>query len=626
MFLVAVGFWNFLGAGVFGFLVNLPVVSYYEIGTALTANHAHAAMMGVYGMLAIGLALFCLRYLIPEERWPDKFAKLSFWCCNIGLAWMCFATLLPLGSRSCTSQSVTAYFAARQLDFISNPSNSLIEWMRLPGDVVFIVGGALPFLWICWLGVRYRVSNQVMEEPGDVLFTEIGEAVAAGAGDRSVTVSPEVMLFTGYAVFLLGRGGRPGPARAAQPRPIGPLPHGRVPLPPPARRVGVPPGPDALAGGVRRSTAPDALPRQAVGLQRLPGQGGLHQLAARPRDQPPDRAVAALRGRPVPPRHRPGARRPRGPLVDRDDAPAPSARDLAVAVMPLAASALLAHRFTDQLPPDAFRVSPADRSDGAARHTARTHHMGLRPEERTVTDLGQVILALAVLVARAGRNALVSIRVLREYQRGVVFRLDRLRPIAGPGLVSLAPFVDRLIRVDLRTVTLTIPPQEIITRDNVPARVNAVAYFRVVEPGLAITEVEAYPVATSQIAQTTLRSVFGRAELDTLLSERDELNDSLRRIIDEQTEPWGIKVTTVEIKDVEIPEAMQRAMARQPRPSENDGPRSSRLKASSRPPRSSSTRPRSSVATPPPCNCATSRPSSSSAARNPPSSSPCPST
>jgi len=170
------------------------------------------------------------------------------------------------------------------------------------------------------------------------------------------------------------------------------------------------------------------------------------------------------------------------------------------------------------------------------------------------------LVALSVAVAVGG--LLLSTRVLREYERGVLFRLGRLRPIAGPGLVFLLPFVDRMIRVDLRTVTLTIPPQEVITRDNVPARVNAVAYFRVVEPILAITEVEAYPVATSQIAQTTLRSVLGRAELDTLLSERDELNDSLRRIIDEQTEPWGIKVTTVEIKDVEIPEAMQRAMAR----------------------------------------------------------------
>jgi len=181
MFLVAVGFWNFLGAGVFGFLVNLPVVSYYEIGTALTANHAHAAMMGVYGMLAIGLALFCLRYLVPEERWPDRLAKLSFWSCNIGLAWMCFATLLPLGVLQLHKSVADGYFAARQLEFITNPSNQLIEWMRLPGDVVFILGGALPFLWICWLGVRYRVANRVMEEPADVLFTEVRPMITSGA-------------------------------------------------------------------------------------------------------------------------------------------------------------------------------------------------------------------------------------------------------------------------------------------------------------------------------------------------------------------------------------------------------------------------------------------------------------
>jgi regulator of protease activity HflC (stomatin/prohibitin superfamily) len=175
-------------------------------------------------------------------------------------------------------------------------------------------------------------------------------------------------------------------------------------------------------------------------------------------------------------------------------------------------------------------------------------------------------LAVVVVAVVAGFVALfllANLRVLREYQRAVVFRLGRLRPLAGPGLVALIPLVDRMVRVDLRTVTLTIPPQEVITRDNVPARVNAVAYFRVVDPLLAITEVEAYPVATSQIAQTTLRSILGRADLDSLLAEREQLNESLRQIIDEQTEPWGIKVTTVEIKDVEIPEAMQRAMARQ---------------------------------------------------------------
>jgi regulator of protease activity HflC (stomatin/prohibitin superfamily) len=168
-----------------------------------------------------------------------------------------------------------------------------------------------------------------------------------------------------------------------------------------------------------------------------------------------------------------------------------------------------------------------------------------------------------ILLAAAVAVTVASLRVLREYQRAVVFRLGRLLPLRGPGPIWLVPLAERMVRVDLRTVTLTIPPQELISRDNVPVRVNAVSYFRVVDPLKAITEVENYPIATSQIAQTTLRSVLGRADLDTLLAERERLNDDLRKIIDEQTEPWGIKVTTVEIKDVEIPEPMQRAIARQ---------------------------------------------------------------
>jgi regulator of protease activity HflC (stomatin/prohibitin superfamily) len=173
-----------------------------------------------------------------------------------------------------------------------------------------------------------------------------------------------------------------------------------------------------------------------------------------------------------------------------------------------------------------------------------------------------VVVAAIAAVALAA-VALASLRVLREYERAVVFRLGRLRPLRGPGLVALVPLVDRMVRVDLRIVTLTIPPQEIITRDNVPARVAAVCYFRVVDAAAAVTQIEAFAPATSQIAQTTLRSVLGRADLDQLLAERERLNEDLQRIIDDQTEPWGIKVTTVEIKDVEIPEAMQRAMARQ---------------------------------------------------------------
>ena len=156
-----------------------------------------------------------------------------------------------------------------------------------------------------------------------------------------------------------------------------------------------------------------------------------------------------------------------------------------------------------------------------------------------------------------------AIRVLREYERGVIFRLGRLVALKGPGLILLIPVIDRMVRVDLRTVTLNVPPQEVITRDNVPSRVNAVAYFKVVDPNRAITEVENFLVATSQIAQTAMRSVLGKAELDQLLSERERLNTDLQKIIDEQTEPWGVKVSTVEIKDVEIPEQMQRAMARQ---------------------------------------------------------------
>lgn len=175
MFLVAVGFWNFLGAGVFGFLINLPIVSYYEIGTALTANHGHAAMMGVYGMLALGLALFCLRYLIPANRWPERWAKISFWSTNIGLAWMCFATLLPLGIAQLYKSVNDGYFEARQLKFLTSSSNTAIEWLRFPGDLVFIFGGAVPALFIAFLGVRYTVKRAVPDKPEDALFTELVE-------------------------------------------------------------------------------------------------------------------------------------------------------------------------------------------------------------------------------------------------------------------------------------------------------------------------------------------------------------------------------------------------------------------------------------------------------------------
>jgi regulator of protease activity HflC (stomatin/prohibitin superfamily) len=157
-----------------------------------------------------------------------------------------------------------------------------------------------------------------------------------------------------------------------------------------------------------------------------------------------------------------------------------------------------------------------------------------------------------------------AIKVAREYERGIVFRLGRLLPQPkGPGLFLLIPIVDRMVKVDLRTITLNIPPQEVITKDNVPVRVNAVAYFRIVEPKSAIVQVENFMVATSQIAQTTLRSVLGQHVLDELLSEREKINAILQEIIDDATSPWGIKVSIVEVKDVEIPSGMQRAMARQ---------------------------------------------------------------
>src|SRR6476660_1767324 len=158
---------------------------------------------------------------------------------------------------------------------------------------------------------------------------------------------------------------------------------------------------------------------------------------------------------------------------------------------------------------------------------------------------------------------MLFIRILREYERGVVFRLGRLLDPKGPGVAFLIPIVDRIVKVDLRTITLNIPPQEVITKDNVPARVNAVAYFRIVDPKAAIVQVENFIVATSQIAQTTLRSVLGQHVLDELLSEREKINAILQGIIDEATAPWGIKVSVVEVKDVEIPTGMQRAMARQ---------------------------------------------------------------
>ena len=186
MFLMAVGFWNFLGAGVFGFLVNLPIVSYYEIGTALTANHAHASMMGVYGFMALALGMFALRYLVPADKWPEKLAKTSFWSLNIGLAWMCFATLLPLGILQLRYSVSTGYFEARQLTYVTNSVNTIIEWGRMPGDLIFILGGVLPYLYIAFLGLRnWRRGRTVDTFAEDALYEEIKGGRKAWRGERA---------------------------------------------------------------------------------------------------------------------------------------------------------------------------------------------------------------------------------------------------------------------------------------------------------------------------------------------------------------------------------------------------------------------------------------------------------
>src|SRR5678809_1588247 len=171
--------------------------------------------------------------------------------------------------------------------------------------------------------------------------------------------------------------------------------------------------------------------------------------------------------------------------------------------------------------------------------------------------MSAALIIIAILLLLLVLFLFAAIKVAREYERGIVFRLGRLLPAPkGPGMFLLIPVVDRMVKVDLRTITLTIPPQEVITKDNVPVRVNAVAYFRIIDPEKAIVQVENFMVATSQISQTTLRSVLGQHVLDELLSERDKINAILQEIIDEATSPWGIKVSIVEVKDVEIPSGM----------------------------------------------------------------------
>ena len=179
-------------------------------------------------------------------------------------------------------------------------------------------------------------------------------------------------------------------------------------------------------------------------------------------------------------------------------------------------------------------------------------------------SIGFGFIAFLVVIVVAAYILVSAIKIVKEYERGVIFRLGRVRGgPKGPGLFLLYPLADNMVKIDLRTVTMDVPPQDVITRDNVPARVNAVIYFRVVDPNKSVLEVENHVLATSQISQTTLRSVLGQKDLDDLLTNREAINDELQRIIDEQTDPWGVKVSVVEVKDVEIPQQMQRAMARQ---------------------------------------------------------------
>ena len=176
-----------------------------------------------------------------------------------------------------------------------------------------------------------------------------------------------------------------------------------------------------------------------------------------------------------------------------------------------------------------------------------------------VVNLTLVVLAVMLLVTLIRS----SVKIVTEYERGVIFRLGRVQGPKGPGLFFIIPFIDQMVKVDLRVVTLDVPTQEAITRDNVTVKVNAVCYFRVMDPVAAVVNIANYLLATGQIAQTTLRSVMGQSELDELLSQRDQINRQLQQIIDEQTEPWGIKVSVVELKDLDLPQSMQRAMARQ---------------------------------------------------------------
>ena len=651
MFLVAVGFWNFVGAGVFGFLINLPIVSYYQIGTALTANHAHGAMMGVYGMLAVGLALFALRYIIPPQRWPDKLAKLSFWSLNIGLAWMVFVTLLPLGVLQLWHSVNEGYFEARTLGYITSPATPSSNGCGCP-VTRFILGGCCRSCGSPASASATASGRPTYEMPPETLFVEEhaeaqedrtgGSRLRAAAryasdrlaadddadwgGDRVTRGSASQTWLARLRLALVGV--RTSSTRWPAARRVrgGASPFGCLRLPRGPRRLAVPAGPVAVAAVVRPRQPGDALPRQPVGLQRLPGQEHLHDLA-------PGREVSARWTWPA----SEAARFHRGiacavvlglvwPL-GHALAPAVPRRSCSWLAWCSAAGELPLWSHLRRSPGRSPRCGVAVLDEDVAERTrlppppSGAAPLRLRPT-RTAADgdwsswppssPSAVALALASLGSSRSTSA--------AWPSG----WGGCAPL-GPGLRLVLPGLDKLVRVDLRMVTLTIPPQEVITRDNVPARVNAVVLFRVIDPAKSVMAVENHAVATSQIAQTTLRSVVGRADLDTLLAHRADLNEDLAASIAAQTEPWGVKVEVVEIKDVEIPEAMQRAMAR-----EAEAERERRAKVISAHGELQASAELRDAARPsaralPASSCATCRPCSSSApTRTPPSCSPSP--
>ena len=524
MFLVAVGFWNFLGAGVFGFLINLPIVS--------LLRDRHAADLEPRPRRDDGRLRDArrraghVRVALPDPRGQvaEKLARISFWSLNIGLAWMVFVTLLPLGVLQLYASVNEGYFEARSLGYLTNPANRLLEWGRMPAT------------WSSSSGVACRSCGS----PG------------RGCGTRGAVRRPTNCPRTCCS------------SRSSRPRrtPRGRDDRGRVD----ERTAGL--GYSVFLLAVAYGF--DVMARRVAVRARQWRTGSFryhpdHDAWICPQDQwlwptsyDPEQRIMRYRGKPsvcnacpvksgctTSPHGREVTREidpwphseagrfhrgiaclvaligvflPLGMLVSR-----PSPTDLLVllatiAVAALASVPLARHLWrTPRLPgthPAAGRGRAARRETGSPRAGAPRGTGRIQGVVMAASIVGRVVLGLIVLLGGA------SVRVIQEYERGVVFRLGRLRPAAGRACAGSVPGFERLVRVDLRVVTLTIPPQEVISRDNVPARVNAVVLFRVIDPVRSVMEVENFAVATSQIAQTTLRSVLGREDLDTVLAHR----------------------------------------------------------------------------------------------------------